>query len=189
LFSNLEFIKKFHLNKLALQAINFKKNKMRFIWLSLIVIFSACTQTDDMALYKTNLEVAQKAMSCFETPQDFETYKSLIHQDVQHQSPVYGKGIVGYEDVMNQAKFYMEGFSDVTFANAVWLPGVDTASLQNNGSVRVYGTWQGKSNENGKSFAVDSYHYFDVTDGKITASGDYFDASGMVMAVSESSEE
>ena len=161
---------------------------MRYILISLIFVLSACTQTDNLALYKTNLEVVKKAMSCYETPQDYETFVSLIHEDVQHQSPMYGQGSVSYEGVLGQAKFYMEGFSDVAFENPVWLPGVDTVSLQNNGSVRVYGTWTGKSNETGKSFAVDSYHYFDISDGKIISSGDYFDATGMVMAISATKE-
>ncbi len=30
---------------------------MKHLLLSLIVILSACTQTDDLALYKTNLEI------------------------------------------------------------------------------------------------------------------------------------
>ena len=149
-----------------------------------MVILSACTQTDDLALYKTNLEIVQKAMACYETPQDFETFASLVHADVEHQSPVYGQGKVGYDGVLGQAKFYMEGFSNVAFENAVWLPGVDTTSYTNDGSVRVYGTWTGESNETGNSFSVDSYHYFDIQDGQIIASGDYFDATGMVMAVS-----
>ena len=29
-----------------------------------------------------------------------------------------------------------------------------------------------------------SYHYFDIDGGKIVSSGDFFDATGMVMAVS-----
>ena len=162
---------------------------MRYIWLSLIVILSACSQSDDMTLYKSNLEVVKKAIACYETPQDYETFVSLIDENVQHQSPMYGQGMVGYEGVLGQAKFYMEGFSDVVFENPIWLPGVDTVSLQNNGSVRVYGTWTGKSNETGKSFAVDSYHFFDIKDCKIISSGDYFDATGMVMAISAATEE
>jgi len=162
---------------------------MRYIWLSLIVILSACSQSDDMTLYKSNLEVVKKAMACYETPQDYETFVSLIDENVQHQSPMYGQGTVGYEGVLGQAKFYMEGFSDVAFENAIWLPGVDTVNLKNNGSVRVYGTWTGKSNETGKPFAVDSYHFFDIKDGKIISSGDYFDATGMVMAISAATEE
>mgnify|MGYP001223601199 FL=1 len=157
---------------------------MRNLLLSLIVVLSACTQSDNLALYNTNLEIAKKAMSCYETPTDFETFKSLVSEDVKHQSPMYGQGLVDYDGVLGQASFYMQGFTNVKFENAVWLPGVDSTSLSNDGSVRVYGTWSGESLETGNSFSVDSYHYFDVEDGKITSSGDYFDATGMVMAVS-----
>ena len=159
---------------------------MKNLLLSLIVILSACTQTDDLALYKTNLEIAKKIISCYEAPTDFETFQSLIHKDIEHQSPMYGQGLVGYDDVLGQAKFYMEGFTNVKFENSIWLPGVDETTLLNNGSVRVYGTWTGESIETGNSFSVDSYHYFDVKDGQISMSGDYFDATGMVMAVSAS---
>ena len=157
---------------------------MKNLLLSLIVVLSACTQSDNLALYNTNLEIAKKAMSCYETPTDFETFKSLVSEDVKHQSPMYGQGLVDYDGVLGQASFYMQGFTNVKFENAVWLPGVDSTSLSNDGSVRVYGTWSGESLETGNSFSVDSYHYFDIEDGKITSSGDYFDATGMVMAVS-----
>ena len=94
--------------------------------LSLIVILSSCTQSDNLALYNTNLSIAKKAMSCYETPTDFETFKSLISEDVKHQSPMYGQGLVDYDGVLGQASFYMQGFTNVKFENAVWLPGVDT---------------------------------------------------------------
>ena len=152
--------------------------------LSLIVILSACSQSDNLDLYNTNVTIAKKAMACYEAPTDFETFKSLIHKDIKHQSPMYGQGLVDYDGVLGQAEFYMKGFTNVKFNNAVWLPGVDTVNLQNNGSVRVYGTWSGESIETGNSFSVDSYHYFDIDDGLIVMSGDYFDATGMVMAVS-----
>ena len=72
---------------------------------------------------------------------------------------------------------------NVTFENQIWLPGVDEESLIPDGSVRVYGTWKGESLETRKPFSVDSYNYFDVTDGLISVSGDYFDATVMVMSV------
>ena len=158
---------------------------MKYLVLSLVVMLTACSQPDDLALYKINVEIAKKAITCYETP-DFETFKSLIHEDIEHQSPMYGQGKVDYEALMGQAKFYMEGFKNVTFEDPIWLPGVDVTTLAANGSVRVYGTWKGESRETGKSFSVDAYHYFDIQDGQIVMSGDYFDASGMVIAVTAS---
>ena len=43
----------------------------------------------------------------------------------------------------------------------------DETTLKADGSVRVYGTWKGNSIASGKSFSLDSYHYFSVKDGKI----------------------
>ena len=77
----------------------------------------------------------------------------------------------------------MTGFENVTFTEAIWLPGVDETTLLPDGSVRVYGKWSGNNIASGKVFAVDAYHYFNVQDGKIIASGDFFDATGMVMAI------
>ena len=164
---------------------------MKNLFYALFFVLFACTSPNtipDMTLYNANLEIVKKAMACYETPQDFETFKTLICESVKHQSPMYGQGVVDYDGVMEQAQFYMNGFSNVKFENAKWLPGVDTVNYQNNGSVRVYGTWTGTSNASGKEFAVDSYHYFYVKDGKITASGDYFDATGMVMALAPDQE-
>jgi ketosteroid isomerase-like protein len=45
-----------------------------------------------------------------------------------------------------------------------------------------------ESNATGKTFSLDSYHYFVIKDGKISQSGDFFDATGMVMAVSPDEE-
>ena len=105
-----------------------------------------------------------------------------------HQSPIYGKGIVDYNAVVEQAQFYMSGFTNVKFVDPVWLPGVDEETLTPDGSVRVYGTWKGESLVTGKTFAVDSYHYFDVTEGLISLSGDYFDATGMMIATSDTTQ-
>jgi len=48
---------------------------------------------------------------------------------------------------------------------------------------------KGVSNASGKSFSVDGYHYFVIKEGKIVQSGDFFDATGMVMSVQPDSEE
>ena len=109
--------------------------------------------------------------------------------NIEHQSPMYGAGMVGYDKVIEQGNFYMSNFSNVSFENARWLPGVNEETLVADGSVRVYGTWKGESNTTGKTFSVDAYHYFVIKDGKISQSGDFFDATGMLMAVSPDAEE
>ena len=119
----------------------------------------------------------------YASPINFELFKSLIHEEIEHQSPMYGVGKVGLDGVVGQAEFYMTNFKDVTFENQIWLPGVDETTLKADGSVRVYGTWKGVSIATGKSFSLDSYHYFNAKEGKVYESGDFFDASGMMIAV------
>lgn len=156
----------------------------KIIFLCTIYTMVACSPTPDLSRYEANQVIAEKFLSTYVSPTDYDTFASMVADEIEHQSPMYGQGIVGKEAVFAQAKFYMGNFSEVTFNKAVWLPGVNEESLLPDGSVRVYGTWKGKSNATGKSFSVDSYHYFLMNDeGKIIRSGDYFDATGMVMAV------
>ena len=154
------------------------------------ILMVACNQEPDLSVYKANQALAEKFINTYVSPTDYDTFTAMVADDVQHQSPMYGLGVVGKEAVYEQAKFYMSNFSEVTFNDAVWLPGVDNKTLVPDGSVRVYGTWKGVSNASGKSFSLNSYHYFLFDqEGKVIQSGDYFDATGMVMAVAPDPEE
>ena len=107
------------------------------------------------------------------------TFKTYCKNYIKFTSP---KVIITF----NEARFDMyelkNSFEDVSFNDGVWLPGVNNETLIPDGSVRVYGTWTGKSVDSGKEFSIDTYHWFEVENGKISKSGDYFDATGMVMA-------
>mgnify|MGYP000001519891 FL=1 len=148
------------------------------------LLFFSCADQQDLTLFNTNKAIAQKVVESYTSPTNFEQFKSMLDEKIEHQSPMYGAGVVGYDQVLEQANYYMSNFSDVTFDDAVWLPGVNNETLKADGSVRVYGTWNGVSKATGKSFSVDSYHYFEIKDSKVMLSGDFFDATGMMMAVS-----
>ena len=170
---------------LFLDIINHKSIKMKkylIIAVAMTTLIS-CNSNADMSLFKENKKIAQKYIASYESPSDYELFKTMTDENIEHQSPMYGDGIVGYEKVLEQGNFYMSNFSDVSFENSRWLPGVNEETLQADGSVRVYGTWKGVSNASGKSFSVDGYHYFVINEGKIVQSGDFFDATGMVMSV------
>ena len=142
-----------------------------------------CEQQSDLSVFEANKALAVALMNAYVSPTDYDFFASQITDEIVHQSPMYGAGQVGKEAVLEQAKFYMGNFENVTFNNPIWLPGVNNETLQPDGSVRVYGTWKGTSIATGKSFSVDAYHYFGFKDGKLIESGDFFDATGMVMAV------
>ena len=162
------------------------KNLLLVIAMSIAIISCqppAAEVKDDLALFKANLEIAQKFMMTFTGDTDFDLYASMIHDSVTHTSPVYGVGEGGKEQMLEQGKFYMNGAENVSFDDAVWLPGVDNTTLKPNGGVRVYGTWSGQWKETGKSFALSAYHWMEIKDGKIFGAGDFFDATGMMMAI------
>jgi len=155
----------------------------KILLITITFLLVSCEAKQDLSLYNTNKEVAQKMLMSYTSPTNFELFKSLIHEEIEHQSPMYGVGKIGYDKVLIDAEFYMTNFKDVTFEDAIWLPGVDETILTPDGSVRVYGTWKGVSIATGKSFSLDSYHYFNAKEGKVYESGDFFDASGMMIAV------
>lgn len=155
---------------------------MKKLILIVIALFAvSCQNNPDMSIYNANKDIAEKWLKTYESA-DFEAIKLLTSEDIVHQSPQYGVGEVGYDGIMAQANFYMNGYENVTFTDAIWLPGVDNETLLPNGGVRVYGTWKGNNRANGKEFSLSSYHWMEVEGGKVVRSGDFFDATGMVMA-------
>ena len=156
---------------------------MKKLLIVLIGIFAiSCQNEPDLSLFNANKEIAEKWLRTYESPADYDLFESMVAKDIVFQSPQYGVGEVGYDEIIAQAKYYMTGFENVTFTARAWLPGVDETTLKADGSVRVYGTWKGNSIASGKSFSLDSYHYFSVKDGKISQSGEFFEATGMVIA-------
>ena len=105
------------------------------------------------------------------------------HHHIQFPEFINFSGVIFINyDPEKDAKFY---FENMNFTPTYWLPGSD--SLGNlNGSVRVYGVWTATHTPTQKSINLKSYHYWDFNDdGLITQVGDYFDATGMMMSLSE----
>ncbi len=144
------------------------------------ILLVSCTPSNPK--FETNKAIAQKWIQAFETS-NLDLWKEVVSEDIIDQSPLYGMGVVGYEASLQVAEFYINNYKNVRFEDAVWLPGVDTLSLQPDGSVRAYGKWTGESIATGRSFELMSYHNFDIKEGKIISTGEFFDATGMVQAV------
>ena len=153
-----------------------------FILLALFSIMLSCSNVQPPD-YAANVEITKQWIEAFETG-NYDLLTEIVSTDVVATSPFYGQGQVDYNTYMETNKFYTDGFNNVQFSDAVFLPGVDNETLIPNGGVRIYGTWSGISNETGKDFSVTGYHWFEFEDGQIIGTGDYFDATGMVMAVS-----
>lgn len=151
----------------------------KIILLLAAILFVGC---DSNPKYESNLAVAKKWVQAFED-QNIELWKEAVSEDLQDIAPMYGMGMVDYETSLQVAEFYIQNYTDVKFNDPVWLPGIDTLTMKPDGSVRAYGRWSGKSLSTGREFSLMSYHNFDFEDGKISSTGEYFDATGMVNAV------
>ena len=151
----------------------------KFKLLLIGILFVSCDSNPD---YQSNLAVAKKWVQAFEDG-NIDLWKEAVSEDLQDIAPMYGMGMVDYETSLQVAEFYIQNYTDVKFNDPVWLPGIDTLTMKPDGSVRAYGRWSGKSLSTGREFSLMSYHNFDFEDGKISSTGEYFDATGMVNAV------
>ncbi len=158
----------------------------KFILIAIFGLMISCSNVQHPD-YAANVELTKQWIEVFET-QNFDLLTQITSTEVDATSPIYGQGQVGYDGYMETGKFYTGNFSDVTFSDPVFLPGVDNETLIPNGGVRIYGTWSGVSNDTGKEFSVLAYHWFEFEDGKIISTGDFFDATGMMMAVAPDQE-
>ena len=159
---------------------NYKIKKMKkLLLISLGLLVLSCTSNPN---YETNLTIAKKWVEAFETS-NIDLWKEVVSEDLVDVAPMYGMGQVDYKTSLQVAEFYVQNYTDVKFENQVWLPGIDTLTMKPDGSVRAYGTWTGTSKSTGRNFSLTSYHNFDFKDGKISSTGEYFDATGMVNSV------
>ena len=143
-----------------------------------LLVMSCSTNPD----YSNNLKLAKKWVQAFETS-NLDLWKEVVSQELVDAAPMYGMGQVDYQTSLGIAEFYVQNYTNVKFENSVWLPGIDTLTMKPDGSVRAYGTWTGTSKSTGRNFSLNSYHNFDFKDGKISSTGEYFDATGMINSV------
>ena len=98
----------------------------KYLIIALVMtILISCNTNTDMSLFKENKEIAKIYLASYESPTDFENFVFMTDEKIEHQSPMYGAGIVGYEKVLEQGNFYMSNFSDVSLT-----PGSHLVSLK-----------------------------------------------------------
>ena len=114
--------------------------------------------------------------------ENLEAMKDMLSDDLEWSSPAYGEGMINKATQVGYIEMYQNNYNDISFKANYWLPGVDTLSLKNDGSIRVYGTWTGIHEETGTPFKLDSYHTMAFNEeGKIVGGGDWFDLGGFLV--------
>ena len=152
----------------------------KLMLLMLAITLSSCTGNVQHPDFENNKMLGQRLFQ-LHGEENYDAIKDMYHDDLSWTSPKYGEGLVDKETQLGYVKMYHDMYEDIYFKANYWLSDVDTLSLKNDGSVRVFGTWSGIHSETGNTFSLGSYHTMTFEDGKIIGGGDWFDVTGFII--------
>ena len=112
----------------------------KFIVVLLTVFLASCAVDSQHPDFEKHVELGKNFFK-LHGEEKFDEMKDLLSDDLSWTSPAYGEGLINKETQLGYIKMYQDNYENVTFTANYWLPGVDTLTLKNDGSVRVYGTW------------------------------------------------
>ncbi len=161
----------------------------------LLLLVAACTSkekkaadepvnkdSDVKALYEKNLQTIKASIAAFEK-EDLTTFASSIAEGAKWHSPAYGDTVTTAAHCLESLKFFTDNWDNLKLVNPSFLPGLDSATHEMDGSVRYYGTWEGV-HKSGVATSVAFYGTYDFNkDGKVTDAAEFFDVGGLMNAV------
>jgi hypothetical protein len=135
---------------------------------------SSSKSTDTKDLYEQNLSTLKASFNDFEK-EDIAAMAALSVDSLVWNSPAYGDAVHTKKHWMETLKYYIDNWSNIHFSNAQFLPGVDSATHEFDGSVRCYGRWDGV-HSSGIATQVNYYGTFEFNkDHKIVSASEFFD--------------
>lgn len=168
--------------------------KKLFIAFSIVLMSISCNQTEKtdttvsskndgtQALYEKNLATLKTFIADFEK-EDIEGQAALIADSAMFSSAAYGDTVHTKKHWLEGQKYFMDNWSNLHLSDAIFLPGIDSATHQFDGSVRYYGFWGGV-HSSGYTGQVKFYGTYDFNkDNKIISGNDFFDLGGMMNAI------
>ncbi|HRB31310.1 MAG TPA: nuclear transport factor 2 family protein [Ferruginibacter sp.] len=140
---------------------------------------------EDMnAAYEANLAAYKKQITAFEN-KDMDAWSATIADDARWSSPAFGDTVTTRAHWVESIKWIFDNMNNLHLTNAQFLPGVDTATLKPDGSMRYYGTWNG-TYKSGKQVSVKFYGTYDFnSDHKVISGNDFYDIGGMMNAMKQ----
>lgn len=168
--------------------------KKVFFVVAITLMVIGCNQTekkDDtasdkgaamQALYQQNLATLKTLVADFEK-EDIDGEAAQIADSAVWNSPAYGDTVHTKKHWLESHKFYMDNWSGLHLTDGQFLPGIDPATHQFDGSVRYYGHWDGV-HSSGVATQVNFYGTYEFNaDHKIISGSDYFDLGGLMNAI------
>ncbi len=135
------------------------------------------------AAYEQNLSTLKTFIADFEK-EDIDGQAAQLADSAVWNSPAYGDTVHTKKHWLEAQKYYMDNWSNLHLSQAQFLPGIDSATHEFDGSVRYYGLWSGTYSSGVIHAPVKFYGTYDFNkDHKIISGNDFFDLGGLMNAV------
>jgi hypothetical protein len=142
--------------------------------------------TDKKALYEKNLASLQAGIAAFEKG-DLKGWSATVADSAKWASPAYGDTVTTKAHWMESLKYYTDNWTNIKLNNPNYLPGIDSATHEFDGSVRYYGYWDAV-HKSGTATHMSFYGTYDFNkDNKVISGAEYFDLGGLMNAVAPKS--
>ncbi len=133
-------------------------------------------------LYEKNLASLKKGISAFENKKINEWAETVADTTIWN-SPAYGSSPAGKEDWKKMLITYITDWDSLKLKYPDFLPGIDSATHEFDGSVRYYGIWEGIY-KSGVRTSVNMYATYDFNkDGKVVNASEFFDVGGLMNTI------
>lgn len=165
--------------------------KVIFFFIGLSVLYACDTSvkseespktSDAKMLYEKNLASLKKGITAFEN-EKLDDWAATVADTTIWNSAVYGSSPAGKADWRKELNNYIADWDSLKLNYADFLPGIDSATHEFDGSVRYYGIWNGV-HKSGVHTLVNFYATYDFNkDGKIINASEFFDVGGLMNAI------
>ena len=164
-----------------------------FVFLILIAIaFNACKEqaksestlkiADAKTLYEKNLASLQKGITAYEN-ENINDWAETVSDTTIWNSAIYGSSPAGKEEWKKSLMAYFADWDSLKLNFPDFLPGIDSATHEFDGSVRYYGIWMGV-HKSGVRTLINMYATYDFNkEGKIVNASEFFDFGGLMNAI------
>lgn len=144
---------------------------------------SAAKSAEAKALYEKNLSALKTMLKAFADEQ-IDACMAGVDDKVVWNSAAYGSQPGTKEDWKKVLTSYIDNWDSLQLVNPSFLPGIDSATQEPDGSVRYYGKWNGV-HKSGLKTSVNFYATIEFnSENKIIEQSDFFDIGGLINAVS-----
>ena len=139
---------------------------------------------DTKSLYQKNLKSLQAGIRAFEN-KNLDEWAATVSDTTIWNSAAYGSSPAGKAEWRKYLTAYIADWDSLRLLYPDFLPGIDSATHEFDGSVRYYGIWSGM-HKSGVRTSVNFYATYDFDkEGKIVNASEFFDVGGLMNAINK----